>query len=412
MFARRTFMTSVAAGMGGVALSSLPKVPATSSQDRLLGMFVMGAYGDALGSWNESHGGLSGQTSVPELVSIRGSGYAKPHPWGYWIADQNGPVVTDDTAYRICILHPYLRLCLENQAPISEQGLWESVTESDPHSNAQIQSMRMGQARDWQKMRESARRNESHLFYTPNEPVVFGLYSALELAALYKYQTPLAVYQGFSQFSELDQGAGGVLTGLLASVMAAAHRDETIQRGKFCAWWNETLDDIITSVSKRQPSVELDLLIDQRRVARALAKNWSQTRPHEFVGHLCDSILYNTRFRRKVQQPYLCELFWMYMSSVADFAGEDDGLLLRTLASCAGDSDTMASMMGSIMGACYGRQSCGKIMSGDRSLEQDLIRIENVLSEDFQVNLNESATVFERLTIQLKEEPVRQQVKL
>jgi len=37
------------------------------------------------------------------------------------------------------------------------------------------------------------------------------------------------------------------------------------------------------------------------------------------------------------------------MSSVADFAGEDDGLLLRTLASCAGDSDTMASMMGSII---------------------------------------------------------------
>ena len=105
MFTRRTFMTSVAAGMGGVALSSLPQVLDTSSRDRLLGMFVMGAYGDALGSWNESHGGLSGQTSVPELVSIRGSGYAKPHPWGYWIADQNGPVVTDDTAYRLSLIH-------------------------------------------------------------------------------------------------------------------------------------------------------------------------------------------------------------------------------------------------------------------------------------------------------------------
>ena len=48
MFTRRTFMTSVAAGMGGVALGSLPKVPDTSSRDRLLGMFVMGAYGDCL----------------------------------------------------------------------------------------------------------------------------------------------------------------------------------------------------------------------------------------------------------------------------------------------------------------------------------------------------------------------------
>ena len=64
MFTRRTFMTSVAAGMGGVALSSLPQVLDTSSRDRLLGMFVMGAYGDALGSWNESHGGLSGLSLI------------------------------------------------------------------------------------------------------------------------------------------------------------------------------------------------------------------------------------------------------------------------------------------------------------------------------------------------------------
>jgi len=64
------------------------------------------------------------------------------------------------------------------------------------------------------------------------------------------------------------------------------------------------------------------------------------------------------------------------MCAAVTFAQDDDGLLLRTLASSAGDCDTMASMMGSIMGARYGRVLCGDIQNNGKTLEADLKKIE------------------------------------
>ena len=145
------------------------------------------------------------------------------------------------------------------------------------------------------------------------------------------------------------------------------------------------------------PNEELKRLIHLKQEAVALADTWPPNLPQQFVSHLRRTHFHDPRFDTKKQRPYLSELFWVQMCAVVTYAKEDDALILRILASAAGDSDTMASMMGSMMGARYGRTLCGKIASLGKLIESDLKAIEAVLSQDFEVELAESAKVFEGL---------------
>jgi len=403
MFKRREFLASLGLSAGSLALTGIGS-PVFSSprlalkRDRLLGMFVMGAYGDALGSWNEWHGGLRGEIEDPHIASLRGSDQAKAHPWGYWISnDGQSPVVTDDTAFRVCILHPFLKHCHKQKLPITEDGLWNWAADGTPHSLTHIQSMRLKQARDWKAMLKAAKNEQQHLFYTPDEPVVFGLYTALETAALHLNKSPVEIYKHFWKFSKLDQGSGRALNGLLAAVMAEAHRAKDISVGHFAWWWDRTVDTLLDQFYRSDPSRELFQLISHRQEAVAHAAGFLRNQPKDFVAHVRRTHFYDSRFSNKEQQPYLSELFWVQMCAAVTFAQDDDGLLLRTLASSAGDCDTMASMMGSIMGARYGRVLCGDIQNNGKTLEADLKKIETVLAKEFDADLKNSAQVFEKL---------------
>ena len=403
MFQRREFLAALGLGVGSLTLTGVGS-PVFSpprlalNRDRLLGMFAMGAYGDALGSWNEWHGGLSGAIEDPQKAALRGSGKVATNPWGYWIAnDGQKPVVTDDTAFRVTILHPFMRHCLEQQLPITEDGMWHWAAEGKPHSLTHIQTMRLKQARDWNAMLKAADNQKQHLFYTPAEPVVFGLYTALETAAVHLNKSPAKVYLHFQAFSKLDQGSGRALTGLLAAVIAEAHKADDISLGQFASWWEATVDSLLDQFMDSDPNEELKRLIHLKQEAVALADTWPPNLPQQFVSHLRRTHFHDPRFDTKKQRPYLSELFWVQMCAVVTYAKEDDALILRILASAAGDSDTMASMMGSMMGARYGRTLCGKIASLGKLIESDLKAIEAVLSQDFEVELAESAKVFEGL---------------
>ena len=403
MLQRREFLAALGLGAGSLTLTGIgsPVFSPTRlalKRDRLLGMFVMGAYGDALGSWNEWHGGLSGAIEDPQNAALRGSGKAETNAWGYWIAnDGQSPVVTDDTAFRVSILRPFMRHCQQQQLPITEDGLWRWAAEGQRHTLTHIQSMRLKQARDWTAMLKAADNQQPHLFYTPAEPVVFGLYTALETAAVHVSKSPAEVYRHFRSFSKLDQGSGRALTGLLAAVMAEAHKAEDISLGRFASWWDRTVDSLLHQFYRNDPSPELENLIRLRQEAVPFAEDWSREHSKNFVAHMRRTHFHDPRFDTKKQRPYLSELFWVQMSAAVTYAGDDDGLILRTLASAAGDSDTMASMMGSMMGARYGRVLCGSIENRGRTLESDLRTIEAVLAQDFEADLSESAEVFASL---------------
>ena len=91
-------------------------------RDKIAGMILAAAYGDALGAPHE----LSGlQGNVCDPLSIKdlklGCDFYHEHEmnqWNVWpppdLMDQECGIPTDDTAYRLAILHPWMRHNLQN----------------------------------------------------------------------------------------------------------------------------------------------------------------------------------------------------------------------------------------------------------------------------------------------------------
>jgi len=85
---------------------------------------------------------------------------------------------------------------------------------------------------------------------------------------------------------------------------------------------------------------------------------------------------------------FLAEIF----SSTA-YAEGDPYVSIQPLAFGSGDSDTVTSFLGTLMGAWYGE----KALKSNFNLTSDLQTLERVLSEVFKIDLQKQANIFLRL---------------
>ena len=99
-----------------------------SLEDRLRGMLLLSAYGDALGADHESQREIH-TAPLPDRLPEQTLA-AEPDPWQYWATTHqlDSPVkglTTDDTAFKLFLLHPWLEQVSVGGSSFDEIGFRE-----------------------------------------------------------------------------------------------------------------------------------------------------------------------------------------------------------------------------------------------------------------------------------------------
>ena len=418
---RRTFtkggLTSLIALLTPFSLESCDAfrtrklVPSDAYLNKLKGMILLGAYGDALGAYHEPRG-LQGYTgnpdsihSLPKAVTYQPPG-SQAAPWWVWIrgdelSEDIIGVPTDDSAFRLLILHPWLISLNKKQPTESLFAEWmqDRVRKDRSFEVSQWQLRRQLQIRDWLIMLKDASRwredpspdpsyfipTEGNPFFRPDTPIVFGMFMYLELAALYGGYPPQEVMQHFSTFSELDQGYAGSVTGLFAGLVADAIPVANANT-PFDAWYHSTTSNLL----KESPS-HAELLNE------AFQKAWrigieNQEKPESDFLEITKKEIYDAPLPSnrdsigfRVFDPIL---FFKQITASIAYSGHDIQKALRLLASNPGDADTLPSMLGTLAGAWAGHTSL-QLLSN--TLKDDLEEVDKTLSSLFDYNVHDTS---------------------
>jgi len=129
----------------------------------------LGAYGDALGAPHEldssSSGALRGCVGIPDTVlKLPPVGDYTASPWGVWVETKQGDdlrgLPTDDTSYRVTLLHQWLsQLARTDDAPTEARFLSWLRAEDKPNADAALwKTLRHRQISDWIVMFQDADR--------------------------------------------------------------------------------------------------------------------------------------------------------------------------------------------------------------------------------------------------------------
>ncbi len=394
-------------------------------RDKFAGMILLGAYGDALGARHEP-AGLQGAAGDPDRARQLAPAHtyqpreALGGPWWVWVDGADIPaglkgVPTDDSAFRLMILHPWLS-SLDGRLP--EESLfvdWLEGQQSAPAEPAgsSWQDRRDAQIRDWLVMFADARRGSERArsgasssdpfqhspgnpFFRVNVPVVFGMFMYLEVAALFASLEPRRVMDRFSTYCMLDQGYAGEITGLFAALTASAVSTPP-DNVDFSSWYHEEVQRLLAR--PLSPSQHTSLLRNTFDSAwRWGVEHRSQPEQEVLLGfkrEIYEAPLPGQRDTAgyRVFDPLL---FFRMMSAILAYARDDAAQALTLLASSPGDADTLPSMLGALMGAWYGRDALLDLSFGATG---DLDRIEDTLSILFDYDMQRVLDVLVDLSV-------------
>ncbi len=377
-------------------------------RDKFMGMLLLGAYGDALGGPHEFHeveprsgqkdgsnGHIGDPAKVARLPPLSEFKRPMPSPWGLWLlsdaADTRG-TVTDDTSYRVTILHRWLCELAEGEAVPTEAAFFEWLrTQSRlPRPAEGWRRQRHAQIEAWLCMLEDAERlkrepvgfreRECNVFFRKNQPVVFGPFMYLELAAIHACCPEREVFDRFAGFSCLDQGYGRYVSGWLAALMSCAVC-ETDKSRDFGAWFCAAGERLLTAalgdpaqraVVKRafdisKPIGKASTALDEKAFLEKLRLEvYRKLKPNGGLGNFDPA------------------LFVGQMAAAVGYAGGDLRKALRVLAVGPGDSDTVPSFLGSIMGGWCGER---RLRALDAGFAADLDAVRDWLKNNYGVDL-------------------------
>ena len=382
--------------------------------DTIRGMLLMGAYGDALGAPHENDG-LEGQIINPEDLGrmVSASTFYKPdtpgQPWWVWadaiVVQAMRGLLTDDTSFRMMLLHPWLAQTVDNREAMTEPAFREWLKQGQETSTSMAYPDGLWRSREqqriaWLQMYEAAENGFSEAFFAPDVPIVFGLFMYLDLAVLYADADPFEVYTLFKDFSVLDQGSAGVFTGLLAGILAAG-AGKNISSDRFTEFFIDSARHLIDQAISRATSQELKDL--------HLAKQSLEAMIHFGEAHRTKSgYLFLETFRTQIygdaSQPfndspphlknYHPLLFWMQITSTLAYAHDRPLEALRILSAGVGDTDTLASMLGSMMGAWMGHQQISEGYIGDTPLKNEFEALSQNLRTLYCTDIEDRVALF------------------
>ena len=412
-FATLCSQTALALVVPASNLSCSPGPSAPTSDpsfliDKLQGMILLGTYGDALGALHEP-AGLQGKVGNPDaarrLSPVRA--YQPPGstgaPWWIWLdgndlsPDMRG-VPTDDSAFRLLILHPWLQSLTSGTPDEARFRAWlQNQIQANTAPTGSWQERRAFQIRDWLTMLDDAQRwtetppeyraafqiTEGNPFFRPTIPIVFGLFMYLECAALYAHCDPGAVRTHFASFCSLDQGYAGEITGLFAALIASAV-SQSAHDASFSDWYIATIRSMV-----HQQDVELEGTTLGIRIETAW--RWGVARRglresaflQSFKTDIYEALLPGTRDAAgfRVFDPLL---FLQQITATVAYAADDLPKMLTLMASNPGDADTIPSMFGSLAGAWYGLEALNRLSP---VLAGDLVHVRDTLGLLFDYDL-------------------------
>lgn len=421
---RRTFLQAsgaLAAGTmipPGTRASNRKAVTREVFADKVRGMILLGAYGDALGAPHELGQALSGEIgdlAVARRLQPSRSYFTTPQEWGIWPdadefdLDQKG-LPTDDTGYRVAILQDWLCTLagtgLEPTEVRFERWMVGEVRRrSRPEGGWRLRRWR--QIQTWLAMFGDARRwadqqrytplgqtpdpagfqSQVDHFYRPDQAIVFGLFMYLELAAIYCNTPTVRVAERFSTFSSLDMDHGRVATGLFAGLVAEAiNADPTAE--SFDGWYTRhvrgILDMPIGDVADRE------VLREAFADIQAQMPQWKTLSETAFLERMQRDI-YAPGVQASVFDPLL---FFRQITAAVLYAGENPHQALQLLAASPGDADTVPSFLGTVVGAWYGEQA---LRTYDPIVAQDLSAQGAFLETVFETSLADRIACFSAL---------------
>jgi hypothetical protein len=374
--------------------------------DKIRGMLLLGAYGDALGAAQEGQ-----ETPTPDPLPKILTARDMPEwgeAWGTWLpaivhAKRIG-MPTDDTCYRLCILHPWLAAIANNvdERTFDEASLRDfmAALRHEPLYPEWYSFACRDHLKAWLEMFQAQEENRSEGLFSPGIPGVFGPFLYLGMAAVRHGTTPLETFALYQQQAGLDQGYAKVVTAFLATLVSLAV-NEASQTDSFGDWFfgcaRAVLDDLAASAQDED-------VASLRSVLETIQQLGTELRG-ETEGTL------NTVFKQRVidppTPPFLTHAFMggihdpyralAHITATIAYAPNDPAVALRTIAHSCGDTDTLASFLGTLLGAWYGAERLSAIQTEGLDFQAELDIVEANLTELFHFDLDQHVQIFSRL---------------
>ena len=367
--------------------------------DRLRGMLLLSAYGDALGSDHEQQQEIHSAPlpdRLPEQTLV-----ADTNPWRYWATTHqlNPPVkglTTDDTAFKLFLLHPWIQEVQTHESSFDETGFRQFLAKlkTNEVQPTWIRAPRDAQIDNWLDMYQAADVDESSGFFSPRVPIVFGLFMFLELAAFRTDYSTVENYLYFRDITNLDQGYAKSATGFFTAITSNAFASDPADR--FCDWLLRESTALCDELLGH--NVDTDEVSTILRVVESmteLGKNLRDQTPHEFMLAFEAAVVesahppfMNNSFQGEIFDP-LRMLAEMYAATA--YAEGDPVRAIQPLAFGSGDSDTVCALFGVLLGIWFGENA---LRQQHANLSADLTIVERLLHETFEVNLNQHVALF------------------
>ena len=374
---------------------------APALEDRLRGMLLLSAYGDALGADHESQRAIHRAPlpkRLPEQTLV-----SEPDRWGYWATtDQLDPPVkgltTDDTAFKLFILHPWLQKVLASGSQFDETGFRQFLArlQSSEIQPSWIRAPRDAQIESWLGMYRAADASETSEFFSPRVPVIFGLFMFLELAAFRTDYSAVENYLYFRGFTVLDQEYAKSATGFFTAITSRAFASNPTDR--FDDWLLNESKVLCDELLERDiDTEEVSTILRLVETMTELGKSLRGQSPHDFMVAFEAAVIdpthppfMDTPFKGAIFDP-LRTLAEMYAATA--YAAGDPFRAIVPLAFGSGDSDTVCAMFGILLGSWFGENALRRHVD----LSTDLTVVERLLQKTYQVDLDQHVALFVQL---------------
>lgn len=386
--------------------------------DAVKGMLLLAAYGDALGAPHE-RSGLSGKIRDPGGVGplpLARDFYppgTKGQPWGVWadadaIPELRGSV-TDDTAFRMILSQPWLDAVVKEGRSFCESDFtdWLRRARHDgepPGLPAGVWRSRREQIDGWLAMYSAADENGQRGFFKFGVPVVFGLFQFFDLGVIWVNEPSERVWREFRPLCRLDQGYAGVVTGVMATLLAQGTARRTtpeIFGTTFRDYATELIQQLIRYEESASDREHLRLMENMLEEMWRFGGAQRGISGYRFLAVLHDALSHHPgapfNARESVLRSFDPLLFWMQIVACVAYTDQNPLEALGLLSSASGDSDTVASVFGVLLGAWSGFRQLERMATPNTPLASELQIIERTLKTLFNVDMSERVELFGRL---------------
>ena len=201
--------------------------------------------------------------------------------------------------------------------------------------------------------------NRSEGVFSPGVPGAFGLFLYLEMAAVRHGTTPRETFTVYQQQASLDQGYARAVTGFVATLVSLAV-NEAAETSSFGDWFFDcgraVLDDLAASTQAQETASLRSLLEAMARLGNELRSETEATLNTVFKQRVLDPPMppfLNHAFLGGIHDPY--RILAQLAATIA-YAPDDPATALRTIAHSCGNTATLASLLGTLLGAWYGAE--------------------------------------------------------